>query len=161
MYYAVRKRPQKLLVVDDLMIRARYIEARTYVHATEDKAKVLKALEQIIGNGNVVEEYLKGYFGNPIIVLTSYKEKEEADQTFNSLVHRLTQPDRNYLLMDLENRVDKNGFLYMRFDKQRAYLGKLMISDSDDVIRVTVKFSGSRKEVVEELKKLLGTEGGQ
>ncbi len=143
------------------MIRARYIEARTYVHATEDKAKVLKALEQIIGNGNVVEEYLKGYFGNPIIVLTSYKEKEEADQTFNSLVHRLTQPDRNYLLMDLENRVDKNGFLYMRFDKQRAYLGKLMISDSDDVIRVTVKFSGSRKEVVEELKKLLGTEGGQ
>lgn len=149
------------MVVDDLMIRARYIEARTYVHATEDKAKVLKALEQIIGNGNVVEEYLKGYFGNPIIVLTSYKEKEEADQTFNSLVHRLTQPDRNYLLMDLENRVDKNGFLYMRFDKQRAYLGKLMISDSDDVIRVTVKFSGSRKEVVEELKKLLGTEGGQ
>jgi len=51
------------------------LEARVFVHATEDKAKVLKALMNVVGDTQIVEEDLTGYFGNPIIVLTAASMK--------------------------------------------------------------------------------------
>jgi RNA binding exosome subunit len=129
------------------------LEARVYVHATESEEKVVQALHNLIGSSNIVVEELRGYFGNPITVVSTSKEKEEAEEAFNKMISMLTEPDRRFLLSSLEERVDKEGSLHLRFDKQKAYLGKVVLSDSDDVIKVRVRFfRESREQLIEELR---------
>ncbi|ADL19537.1 hypothetical protein ASAC_1132 [Acidilobus saccharovorans 345-15] len=107
----------------------------------------------MIGSSNIVVEELRGYFGNPITVVSTSKEKEEAEEAFNRMISMLTEPDRRFLLSSLEERVDKEGSLHLRFDKQKAYLGKVVLSDSDDVIKVRVRFfRESREQLIEELR---------
>ena len=45
--------------------------------------------------------------------------------------------------------------LYLRFDKQQLFLGKIVLSDGDDVVKVVISFSGrgSRGDVLEILRK--------
>ncbi|WP_083774077.1 RNA-binding domain-containing protein [Acidilobus saccharovorans] len=134
-------------------MRVRSLEARVYVHATENEEKVIRALHNLIGSSNIVVEELRGYFGNPITVVSTSKEKEEAEEAFNRMISMLTEPDRRFLLSSLEERVDKEGSLHLRFDKQKAYLGKVVLSDSDDVIKVRVRFfRESREQLIEELR---------
>ncbi|MGC9111965.1 RNA-binding domain-containing protein [Acidilobus sp.] len=134
-------------------MRVRLLEARVYVHATESEEKVVQALHNLIGSSNIVVEELRGYFGNPITVVSTSKEKEEAEEAFNKMISMLTEPDRRFLLSSLEERVDKEGSLHLRFDKQKAYLGKVVLSDSDDVIKVRVRFfRESREQLIEELR---------
>lgn len=134
-------------------LHVRLLEARVYAHATEDEEKVVHALHNLIGPSNIVVEELKGYFGNPILVISASKENEEAEEAFNKIISTLTEPDRRFLLSSLEERIDKEGSLHLRFDKQKAYLGKVMLSDSDDVIKVKVRFyRESRGQLIEELR---------
>ena len=134
-------------------MRVRSLEARVYVHATENEEKVIRALHNLIGSSNIVVEELRGYFGNPITVVSTSREKEEAEEAFNRMISMLTEPDKRFLLSSLEERVDKEGSLHLRFDKQKAYLGKVVLSDSDDVIKVRVRFfRESGEQLIEELR---------
>ncbi|MFP3309450.1 MAG: RNA-binding domain-containing protein [Acidilobus sp.] len=134
-------------------MQVRFIEARVYIHATEVREKVLQALRNVIGESKIVEEELSGYFGNPIIVVSASKEKEEAQEAFNKIVSLLTEPDRKLLTSTLEERLSEEGSLYLRFDKQKAYNGKLVLSEEDDVIKVKVRFQHeSRSALISEIR---------
>ncbi|MGC9072028.1 MAG: RNA-binding domain-containing protein [Acidilobus sp.] len=130
----------------------RLIEARVFAHATEDKSKVLMALRNVVGDVQVVEEDLKGYFGNPIIVLTASCGPGVADQVFDKVIGGLSEPDRRFLLSTLDERLAKEGVLHIRLDKQKALKGRFVLSDSDDVIKLTVRFSGGRKGAEEYIR---------
>lgn len=58
---------------------------------------------------------------------------------------------RLYHLFDM--RLDDSGILYLRFDKQEAFLGRLKLSESEDVIRVRIRFSAYpiSKELIEKV----------
>ena len=137
------------------------IELRAYVHATEDKEKVVQALKQILGEewwerARVTEEVYEGHYGNPVIVITVKIDKpEEAGMVLNSILSRLGKGDRSILLQSLEERVDKEGTLYFRLSKQDAYLGKLIVYETDDVVRISVSFQGRRRKALEDYKKRL------
>ncbi|XRO75968.1 RNA-binding domain-containing protein [Methanocaldococcus sp. 28A] len=123
------------------------IKISAIVHATEDEDKVLEALEFIIPqdvdeekiNLEVVET--QGYFGNPIKIININVEGKEAKKIFKHVIDLIKSDERNLnkLKKDLHLRVEDNKF-YIRFDKQRAYLGECRVVDGDDVIRAVFNF---------------------
>ena len=139
----------------------RSLELRVYVHATEDRDKVMKALreilpEDVVGDVEVVEESYHGHYGNPITVITvRVRDPAKAERALDYIVSRLTKGDRAILAGSLEERVDKEGTLYFRLSKQDAYLGRLIVYEADDVVRVSVQYTGKRKEAMKEYARRL------
>ncbi|XRO76285.1 RNA-binding domain-containing protein [Methanocaldococcus sp. 10A] len=123
------------------------IKISAIVHATEDEDKVLEAIEFIIPE-DVDEEKIdlevvetQGYFRNPIKIININVEGKEAKKIFKHVIDLIKSDERNLnkLKKDLHLRVEDNKF-YIRFDKQRAYLGECRVVDGDDVIRAVFNF---------------------
>ncbi len=138
----------------------RSLEARAFSHATEDKSKVLMALRNVVGDAQVVEEDLRGYFGNPIIVLTASCGPERAEGVLERVLNGLPEPDRKFLLSTLDERLSKDGALHLRLNKQKALMGRFVLSDSDDVIKLTVRFSSGRRGAEEYIRSRLSVRQG-
>jgi len=123
------------------------IKISAIVHATEDEDKVLEAIEYFIPedvdeekvNLEVVET--QGYFGNPIKIFNISVEGKESKKIFKHVMNLIKSDERNLnkLKKDLHLRIEDNKF-YVRFDKQRAYLGECRVIDGDDVIRTVFNF---------------------
>ncbi|CAB3287905.1 conserved protein of unknown function [Methanocaldococcus lauensis] len=139
------------------------IKISAIVHATEDEDKVLEAIEFFIPedvdeekiNLEVVET--EGYFRNPIKIINVSVEGKEAKKIFNHIIDLIKSDERNInkLKKDLHLRIEDNKF-YVRFDKQKAYLGKCKVMDGDDVIRVVFNFKiFSPKNKEEKVKEII------
>ncbi len=141
------------------MIRG--VEVRVYIHATEDRDKVLKAVEAVVpgsvqSSATVVEEEFQGHYGNPIKVVTiKVKDPSQARSIIENLLSKLSRVDREYIIDSLEERVDRYGALHLRVSKQDAFQGKLTLYDSDDVIKITIYYSGGRKKALKEYRELI------
>src|SRR5438094_9956858 len=53
----------------------RWIEARTYRHATEDEGRVGRALDFAVPGGAPARDVLQGHFGNKLVLLTRRLEE--------------------------------------------------------------------------------------
>jgi len=147
-----------------MVVGIRELRAQVFVHATEDRERVLKALMELFPNDvrgrvSIEEERLEGHYGNPIIKIVARVAGEDAVKTFHYIVSRLSRIDREALRGTLEDRVDKEGTLYFRLSKQEAYLGGLTVYEADDVIRVTVHFEGRRGKAIGEYDRALSEAG--
>jgi len=127
-------------------LNAHNVKIRTFVHATEDPEKVLEALETLfpedLSPKDVEFEMVEtvGYFGNPILVIDAEIKKSKNVRKFlENLKNILSEEDKAFLLENLEEKVDENGTFYIRFDKQKAYLGEIKVLDGEDVIHVRIK----------------------
>lgn len=118
------------------------VETSVFIHATEDEGKVERAVVNIIpveDRGPKVQR-LRGHFKDPIILMmTKIRKRKAAREAFRSLIRALSPLDRRRLIDEAEDRVDKAGTLYMRFDKQRAFRGKAVLHETDP-IRVKIRF---------------------
>ncbi|WP_394296995.1 RNA-binding protein [Palaeococcus ferrophilus] len=138
-------------------MQAHHVRISTFIHATEDEDKVLEALSTFIP-GEIDDEDVnfevvstEGYFGNPIKVVTAEIKRSKAVRAFlKHLKSLLTEDDVDYILEHLDEKVDEDGTLYIRFDKQKAYLGEAEVAEGEDVIKVMVKVKAfpMRKESV-------------
>ena len=141
------------------------VTAKTYAHATEDPGRVARALlnvlpEDLRGKARIREQRFKGHYGNPIRLMeVLIDEPEEASLAWEWILSNLDDLDRRHLLATLEERVDDNGTLYIRLDKQEAFHGSLRILEGDDVVRVSVKFRGGKRRVIDGLARELGARG--
>ncbi len=131
------------------------LEIRVFVHATEDKDKIILTLKNIIKDDfNIIEEQYEGYYGNSISVISCIIEGEKAEKILNNLLDSLSIPDKDMLLKTLDDRIEeKNNTFHLRLNKQKAYLGQLVLSDSDDVVKLIFKLEN--KFEIEKLKKLI------
>ncbi len=132
---------------------------RVYVHATESRDKVLKVLENIVGRSllsraEIREESYHGHYGNPIRVIEVVLRNENAIGLLGSIFSRLSRSDLLLLDSSIEERVDKEGTLFFRLSKQDAYMGNLSLYEADDVVRISVFFSGRRSKAVEEYRRM-------
>ncbi|MET1160695.1 MAG: RNA-binding domain-containing protein [Thermoprotei archaeon] len=131
------------------MISAHEIEIKTFCHATEDCAKVMKALLNIIPPDlrreySVVKQVVHGYYGNPITIYT-LRIREGLASVIDYIANKLDSSDKAILSATLDLRYDRRANkLYLRFSKQDAYLNKIILSDSDDIIKVTISFKNAR-----------------
>ena len=116
-------------------------EVSVFAHATEDEEKVKKAVAILARFEPEWEaQRLSGHYDDPIQLLTSKtSRKKEATDFLANIVARLSSLDRETLFGDLANRVDPQGSLYIRLDKQRAFHGRAVITESDP-IRVKFRF---------------------
>ena len=111
----------------------RRLDFRVLQHATEDHDRVASALRFASGTDAVNESRAEGYHGNTIILL-------EVSLTSRPDLEAFWGRVRDFGLCsgvgeNLEERINEDGELYIRFDKQEAVNGKLALSPGDDVIQ--------------------------
>jgi RNA binding exosome subunit len=115
-----------------------YVNIRVFSHATEDEERVIKAVRNTLpvelGESVVFKKMgLTGHHGNPIMLI----EVELADrQLLMSVLEKigngLTALDKETLSQEMNLHLEK-GNLYLRFDKQQAFLGELRFSSNDPI----------------------------
>jgi RNA binding exosome subunit len=114
-------------------------------HATEDVQKVEQAASFLIelvskGQANLTRQYMKGHHGNLIATISAkLTGKELFPNALEVLSQRVSESDRQFLSSDIKDCVDKEGNLYLRFDKQEACLRKVKLHQGDP-IRMKLKF---------------------
>ncbi len=141
-----------------MKVRASRVELEAFCHATEDEPKVRKALLNLVPEAlrKVAERRIRavtitGHYGNPIRILKlSLTGHKEAEKTLSFILKSLTPDDVVYILNTIGERVDP-PHLYIRVDKQSAYLNTPRALAGDDTIRVKVTVNGaSTSDDVEE-----------
>ena len=115
-----------------------YIDVRVFAHATEDPEKVLAAVRNTLplelGKNAVFRKTeVTGHHGNPIILFeTKLTNKKALPTALKKIGDDLAALDKEALANDLKLHLDKRN-LYLRFDKQSAFQGRVRFSQNDPV----------------------------
>lgn len=115
-----------------------YIEIRVFAHATEDTEKVLGAVRRMlpeqVSEGTVFEKItLSGHHGNPITLFsTKLADRTVLQGVLQLIGSGLTALDKEMLDNELKSHLEK-GNLFLRFDKQKAFLGASRFSSTDPI----------------------------
>ncbi len=146
-----------------------YIHLRTSAQATEDPEKVRLALKLFLppsgqsakkDTTSVHEIVTTGYYGNQIILMEAELKKNKDCQYVVDRIREYLGPSGvSRLAAELENRVDDDCTLYIRFNKQEAYQGKLMTTAKSDsiLVRIKIKAYPARPEkAIQIARSLLG-----
>ena len=134
----------------------KYIYFRCFSHATEDIDKVRKAFRFITQQDRFNEHREKGYYGNEIIILETKITKKKEIISFWKRMKDCGIVDE--ILPILEEVVDEQGMLYLRFDKQQAYLERVTLTIHGDSIAMHAKLESypMRKDrAIENFKKFV------
>jgi RNA binding exosome subunit len=115
----------------------REVDISTFANATEDEEKVVKAIRNLLIDElkgiKLTRRRLSGYYGDPISVISGKVRRKGATETLKNLLNSLSTLDQQKLLDEIGERFDKNGNFYVRFDKQKAYLGKVSLQETDPI----------------------------
>ncbi len=128
-----------------------WIELRTFCHATEEEARVLAAMRLILPEAEPARQALEGQFGYPLVILTARAETATLVRVLWQRV--LAALGKEEVLRGLEDRLDAHGVYHLRLDKQKAYLGRIELTASADVITFRAKIAAfpNRPELVVEV----------
>ena len=130
------------------------MEVSAFIHATEDPEKVAAACRRVLP-AECAEAILfdgrnlLGHYRNPITLLSARINQRPAVAAFiDHLAGALSEVDKARLAADVTRRIDDRGALYLRLDKQEAFLGRMTLGHGDP-IRLTVKLARSRKRLAD------------
>jgi len=127
-----------------------WIEARTHCHATEEEERVLAALNTACPGKTLSREVVMGHFGNPLVVFR--RRLATAEEIRVAWSRWKGAGVLAALEATLEERTDKEAVLHFRLDKQRAFLGTVVLASGGDPIDIRVKlkaFSSRHEETLE------------
>ena len=115
------------------------LEVTYFVHATEDRVKIERAVARLLGQEpNPETEALEGHFGNQIARIRVHLTGEGAASGFSRLVGSLPAGVIDQLVAELGSHLDEHSALFVRLDKQSLVSGSVSLGTSDPV-RVKVK----------------------
>ena len=115
-----------------------WIQIETFSHATEDIEKVKSLLSKFFSfDITFNENRTDGHFGNEIIIITVELSRDTEIKVFVSDFLKIV--DKNYILETLEKRLDDEGILFMRMNKERVYNDDFTIEDNGDIL-ISMKF---------------------
>jgi RNA binding exosome subunit len=137
-----------------------YIDIRVFAHATEDPDRVQKAVRNLFPTE--LSETLAfeiqsctGHHGNPIILFTSkLTEKKLLPKALEKIGKDLGALDKEELNRDIKLHLEK-GNMYLRFDKQSAFLGSLKLTQNDP-IHLKIHFKDKTAQEIMEISKQTG-----
>jgi RNA binding exosome subunit len=131
-----------------------HIDIRVLVHATEDEDKVLSAVRNTLptkmsGDITFRRTSLTGHHGNPITLFEAkIKDKGQIKAFFENFASKLGSLDKEILNSEIERHLDR-GCLYVRLNKQSAYLNEIKLCTTDPIhFRIHFKKSNF-KEILE------------
>lgn len=121
-----------------MLAEPRSLEVSAIVHATEDEEKVIRALmnalpEAVARRLSIKKGRYRGHHGNPITFLRANLKGPHSKEALKYVLANLPDEDRGALYSGLGGYVDESGNLYIRLDKQRAYLKELRLSQADPI----------------------------
>lgn len=131
------------------------IVVQAFVQATEDEEKVKTAIlnlfsENLHDSLTLERKRLRGHYHNPIIHLEARLTRHAmVKQAILSLSQRLSNEERQQLRDTFDSRVDRKGQLFLRFDKQESYQGRLHIINQGDSLRFMIRFAGPKQTLIE------------
>jgi RNA binding exosome subunit len=117
------------------------ISYRVFVYGTENEEKVKEAIITLFPHSHPETDTIEGYFNNLVLILHHKITKKREIKEFIKILEKMNEPGKKRLLNELENKMDEKGNLFLRFDKQRAYLGELKIIEHGDAIHVKIKIA--------------------
>ena len=115
-----------------------HLEITTFVHSTEDKVKVVKAVSNLFPEDIEVPPYeevkLAGVFGDQLSILKwVITNRRPATEVVNKVIKEMASIDHMELLESLDSRIDENKNMYIRLDKQKAFSRVMKIEKHDPV----------------------------
>lgn len=129
-------------------IKATRIETSCLVHATEDINKVRVALikifpEEIQEKISFKQQKLDGYYGNPIIILRTEVNNIDLVESFlRNLSGAIGEVEKKAFSAEFKKHLDDKGNLYIRLDKQAAFMSNLSLQQEDPIkIKICIKKS--------------------
>lgn len=133
------------------------ISYRAFIYGTENKEKVLNSIKTLFPNSSPQCEATEGYYKNSVLILYHKIDKKREIKDFVEKLSTLNDPARKRILNRLEDKMDDYGNLYLRFDKQRAYLGDLKVVEHGDSIHLKIKIAAypAKKKVAIEIARKL------
>ncbi|MGQ9507149.1 MAG: RNA-binding domain-containing protein [Candidatus Bathycorpusculaceae bacterium] len=137
-----------------------YIDIRVFAHATEEVDKILNAVRntlptEFVDTITFKKTSLTGHYGNPITLLeTRVKEKNAVQAVFKKLASSLSLLDKELLQNEIKQHLE-GGNLYIRLDKQSAYLNKVKLCTTDP-IHFRIHFQKHNSEEIIEICKKFG-----
>ncbi len=136
-----------------------WITVSAVVYSTEDKEKVGEAMATLFPfEFEIMVSEAKGHFGNPLLYLEVELKKRREIREFWNYLMELLGDQRRFLINLLEEKVDAQGVLHIRIDKQKAYLGEVELTEGGDAIVVKVKivtYPAKREKIMEAAKELI------
>ena len=137
-----------------------YIDIRVSAHATENPEKVTTAIKNLLPfelQETLIFEKtnLTGHHSNPIILFTAkLTEKKLLLSALQKLGKELSALDKEQLNADILLHLEK-GNLYLRFDKQAAFLGAVKFTQNDP-IHLKIHFKDKTAQEIVEISKQSG-----
>ncbi len=126
------------------------ITVSAVVHSTEDMEKVGEAIAELFPFEFEIEvSKAKGHYGNELTFLeVEIKDRKKIKEFINYLFERLKESgELEYLKESLEDRVDADNTLHIRFDKQKAYMGEVVLGSRDPIaVKIKITTFPSRRE---------------
>lgn len=135
-----------------------WMRIQEFCYATEDEERVGEAFGALVGEEAEVDvDISEGEHGNRMQIfqcrLTRQKE-------YKDLFARLGDGIVSQILDEVEDRVDEDGMLYFRLDKQKAVQGTWELTHTGDSIAVTGKVAANpakREVAVQVMRDFLGS----
>lgn len=137
-----------------------YVEIRVFSHATEDPEKVQTAVkntlpESLANELKLTQTNVTGHHGNPIISLeTKLNDKAALPFLLEKLATALSPLDKEHLCTELDQHIERHN-LYLRLDKQNAFLGTIKLA-SRDPIHFKIHF---KNRAADEIQQICGQAG--
>jgi len=135
-----------------------YVDLRVFAHVTEDPEKVLTAVRNLLTTKlaetvQFKKNSLTGHYGNAITFFTTQlTEKTLLPELLEKLGQTISALDKEELNTNIKLHLEKTN-LYLRFDKQAAFLGKIKFAQNDP-IHLKIHFKNKTpEEMLETLKK--------
>lgn len=126
------------------MVRISSIEISAIKHSTEDEAKIEKCLSSLIPpeereKMKIIKSSAKGHYGNEIVYM-KIVETANSEKIAMYVLNGLDDYSKGILLQTVEQRTEDKK-LYLRLHKHMLLENKFIISDSDEAVRVLIRFA--------------------
>ncbi len=132
-----------------------YIDVRVFAHATENDEKVLTAVRNLLPTdlaetARFEKSSLTGHHGNPInLFTTQLTDKKLLPVLLEKMGSSLNALDKEELNNNIKLHVEKHN-MYLRFDKQSAFLGSFKFAQTDP-IHLKIHFKNKVAEEIVEI----------
>jgi RNA binding exosome subunit len=137
------------------------IEARAYARATEVSDRVAASImfifpERLRQKVSVSMSNAEGQAGDAIVVMSATLEgQEDCEGVLNYVLEQMDSHSLRALERSLDIRLDDKCILFLRIDKQAAFLGMMKLADGSDVVSARFHFKQYPRCKREEVKLLL------
>jgi len=137
------------------------IEARAYARATEVSDRVAASImfifpERLRQRVSVSMSNAEGQAGDEIMVISAtLKGQEDCEGVLNYILEQMDSHSLRALERSLDIRLDEKCILFLRIDKQAAFLGVMKLADDSDVISARFHFKQYPRCKREEVKLML------